>query len=268
MSQDKLSRVRNQLIHRLLDELKSRSGKSGAKIAAVLMSSTCECYAAELLFGVNPPAKTRFDPYYRMKHEGAKLKLLDLLKSALTSARVDFQILTEEEGELGRNDIVIVVSDGGLSVHGNGRRIVVEIKASLGLELAQLERYMLKGDPLLLVRIMTGQVTLLDPEDHTKFLDDTALNFSDKAQRMLEWKPILVPGYECRDCPATGCRYNEALPKPSWNLFSMKPEEFDADLAQYLRNLYPTVSKAVQKILDELEIRTEPITVSSEKTGQ
>jgi hypothetical protein len=267
MTRDKLTRVRNQLIGRLLDELKSRSGKSAAKIAAVLLSTTCECYAAELLFGVTPQVKTRFDPYYRMKHEGAKLKLIDLLKSALTSAGVTFQLLTEQEAELGRNDVVIVVSGGGLCVQGNGRRIVVEVKASLGLVLAQLERYMLKGDPLLLVRIMTGQVTLLDPDDHMKFLDDTVLNFSDKAQRMLEWKPILVPGYECRDCPATGCRYNKALPKPSWNVFSMKPEEFDADLTLYLRNLYPTVSKAVQMILRELEIKTEPITIS-EKRGQ
>jgi hypothetical protein len=197
-----------------------------------------------------------------MKHEGAKLKLIDLLKSALTSARVSFQLLTEEEAELGRNDVVIVVNGGGLSVHGNGRRIVVEIKASLGFELAQLERYMLKGHPLLLVRIMTGQVTLIDPADHAKFLDDTALNFADKAQRMLEWKPILVPGYECRDCPATGCRYNKYVPRS--DLFHMKPEEFDADLQLYLRNLYPTVDKAVRMILDELDIKTEAVTPSLE----
>jgi hypothetical protein len=263
-----LTRARNQLIQRLIDELKSRSGASAAKIAAVLFSTTCECYATELLFGLSPRPKVRFDPYYRMKHEGAKLKLIDLLKSALTSARVSFQLLTEEEGELGRNDVTIVVNSSGLSVQGNGRRIVVEIKASLGLELAQLERYMLRGHPLLLVRIMTGQVTLLDPDDHAKFLDDTALNFSDKAQRMLEWKPILVPGYECRDCPATGCRYNKSIPKPDWNFFFMKPEEFDADLALYLRNLYPTVSKAAQMILEELEIKTETITIASERTAQ
>lgn len=185
MTQDKLSRVRDQLIQRLIDELKSRSGKSAAKIAAVLLSTTCECYAAEILFGVPPPAKMRFDPYYRMKHEAAKRKLVDLLKSALTSTGVSFQLLTEDEEELGRNDVVIVVNSSGLSVHGNGRRILVEIKPSLGLDLAQIERYMLKGNPLLLVRIMTGQVTLIDPEDHAKFLDDTTLNFADKAQRML-----------------------------------------------------------------------------------
>ncbi len=268
MTQDNLARVRNQLIHRLLDLLKSRSGKSAAKIAAVLMSTTCECYAAELLFGVNPPVKTRFDPYYRMKHEGAKRKLIDLLRSALTSAQVKFQIMTEEEEELGRNDVVILVNGSGLSVQGNGRRIVVELKASLGLELAQIERYMLKGHPLLLVRIMTGQVTLLAPEDHMKFLDDAALNFADKAMRMLDWNLTLVPGYECRDCPATGCKYNKASPKPEWNVYSMKPDEFDADLAQYMRNLYPTLSRAVRMILKELEIKTEQITVSSKRTVQ
>jgi len=203
-----------------------------------------------------------------MKHEAAKRKLVDLLKSALTSAGVSFQLLTEEEAELGRNDVVIVVNSGGLSVHGNGRRILVEIKASLGLDLAQIERYMLRGNPLLLVRIMTGQVTLIDPEDHAEFLDDTALNFADKAQRMLDWKPILVPGYECRDCPATSCRYNGALPKSGWEVFHMKSEEFDADPAMYLRNLYPTVSKAVQAILNGLGIKMEAATVSSERTAR
>jgi hypothetical protein len=203
-----------------------------------------------------------------MKHEAAKRKLVDLLKSALTSAGVSFQLTTEEEAELGRNDVVIVVNSSGVSVQGNGRRILVEIKASLGLDLAQIERYMLKGNPLLLVRIMTGQVTLIDPEDHAKFLDDTTLNFADKAERLLEWKPILVPGYECRDCPATSCPHNGLLPKSGWEVFHMKSEEFDADLAMYLRNLYPTLNKAVQAILSELAIKTEVVTVASERTAQ
>jgi hypothetical protein len=34
----------------------------------------------------------------------------------------------------------------------------------------------------------------------------------------------------------------------------MKPEEFDADLARFLRNLYPTVEKAVGIIFSELSI--------------
>jgi hypothetical protein len=144
----------------------------------------------------------------------------------------------------------------------------VEIKASLGLELAQLERYMLKGHPLLLVRIMTEHVTLLDPEDNPKFLDDMTLNFADKATRMLDWKITLVPGYECRVCPATGCRFNKAVPKPGPNLFAMKPDEFSDDIATYLMNLYPTVNKAVHVILDELGIRSEPITISSKRTEQ
>jgi hypothetical protein len=239
---------------RLLDELTVKTGSSKAKASAVLATTSCETFATHSLENKGSRTDTRFDPYYLMKHEGAKLKLIDRLKSALAAAGVEFQLLTEENGTLGRYDVVIITEGKKLKIQGGHRTIVVEIKASLGLDLAQVERYLLGGEPVLLVRIMTGQVTLLSPDDHAAFLSESVKDLAGKAQRILNNRPVLVPGYECRQCPVMSCPFNKYAKKPDRELVCMKPEEFDADLARFLRNLYPTVEKAVGIIFSELSI--------------
>jgi len=250
---------------RLLDELTVKTGSSKAKVSAVLATTSCETFATNLLENKVSRTDTRFDPYYLMKHEGAKLKLIDRLKSELAGAGVEFQLLTEENGTLGRYDVVIITDGKKLTIQGGHRTIVVEIKASLGLDMAQIERCLLGGEPVLLVRIMTRQVTLLRPDDHTAFLSESVKDLAGKAQRLLDSRPILVPGYECRQCPVTTCPFKKYTKKPDRELVCMKPEEFEADLARFLRNLYPTVDKAVETILSELNIKET--TSSSRQAG-
>jgi len=248
-----------------LDELTVKTGSSKAKVSAVLATTSCETFAAHILADKSSRNDCRFDPYYLMKHEGAKRKLIDRLKSALAGAGVEFQLLTEEKGTLGRYDVVIITDGKRLTIQGGHRTIVVEIKASLGLDLAQIERYLLGGEPVLLVRIMTGQVTLLSPQDHSVFLTESVKDSTEKAQRILDSRPILVPGYECRQCLVTSCPFNKYAKKPERELVCMKAEEFDADLTRFLRNLYPTVEKAVETIISELGIEREEATTSSRR---
>jgi len=125
--------------NRFLDELTVKTGSSKAKVSAVLATTSCETFATHLLENKVSRTDTRFDPYYLMKHEGAKLKLIDRLKSALAVAGVEFQLLTEENGTLGRYDVVIITDGKKLTIQGGHRTVVVEIKASLGLDMAQIE---------------------------------------------------------------------------------------------------------------------------------
>jgi hypothetical protein len=235
--------------------LNGKSGSSKAKVAAVLTSTACEELASHVIMnGGCIGEDVRFDSYYREKHEVAKRKFVDRLKSELTNADSGFQIRTEDTSELGRRDVVI--SDGRqLTIETNGKTLPVEIKASVGLDLAQIERYLLSGEPLLLVRIMTRQVKLLNPLDFSAFLEESVRDLSDKALRILDGRPFLVTGYECNNCPVKSCPHNRTQ-KPNRAFVCMKQDDFDTDLSNFLTNLYPTIDRAVQIALKELGVET------------
>jgi hypothetical protein len=154
--------------------------------------------------------------------------------------------------ELGRRDVVIS-DERQLTIKTNGKTLPVEIKASIGLDLAQIERYLLSGEPLLLVRIMTGQVKLLKPSDFSVYIEQSIRDLSDKAVRILDGHPFLVTGYECNRCPVRSCPHNRTR-KPIRGFVCMKQDEFDVDLQDFLTNLYPTIDRAVQVTLEELGI--------------
>lgn len=237
----------------LVEMLNGKSGSSKAKVAAVLASTACEELASHIIMnGKGVEEDARFDSYYREKHEVAKRKFVDRLKSALTNSGVGIRIKTEEVSELGRRDVVIS-DERQLTIKTNGKTLPVEIKASIGLDLAQVERYLLSGEPLLLVRIMTRQVKLLKPSDFSAYVEQSIRDLSDKALRILDGRPFLVTGYECNHCPVKSCPHNRAR-KPNRRFVYMKQEEFDTDLSDFLRNLYPTIDEAVRVALRELRI--------------
>jgi hypothetical protein len=239
----------------LVEMLNRRSGSSKAKVAAVLASTTCEELASHIIMNRdNIEEDTRFDSYYREKHEVAKRKFVDRLKSALTDSGVGIRIKTEEVSELGRRDVVIS-DERQLTIKTNGKTLPVEIKASIGLDLAQIERYLLSGEPLLLVRIMTGQVKLLKPSDFSAFLRESVRDLSGKALRILDGRPFSVTGYECNHCPVKSCPHNRTQ-KQNRAFVCMKQDDFDADLSRFLTNLYPAVDRAVQVALKELGVDT------------
>jgi hypothetical protein len=146
------------------------------------------------------------------------------------------------------------VNDSRLKIQtGNGKKLVVEVKASLGLDLAQIERHLLNGEPLLLIRIMTGQVKLLRPENLSSFLEESMKDLVSKAGRIMNSRPFLVSGYECYRCPLSKCDHNKSKVKER-RIISMNQKEFGEDVETFMVNLYPTIERATQIILRELEL--------------
>lgn len=78
----------------LLDALKGMSGSSKATIASVLLTTSCEALASRRIMKDVARPEVRFDQYYTMKHEAAKLKLIERLKTALVAIGADFRILS------------------------------------------------------------------------------------------------------------------------------------------------------------------------------
>jgi hypothetical protein len=243
---------------RLIDELRKKAKATKAKVVAVLTTTSCEALANHRIMTKERAEDVRFDSYYLEKHELAKRKLVDRLKSALTEAKEEFQILTEQDEGFGRNDIVVIRNGRKLTVEGkNGEALPIEVKASVGLDLAQLERYLMSGERLLLVRVMTGQVKLLDPKDCQEYLNESIKDLLAKAQRILGGRGFLVSGSECSKCPLETCLYNKLTRRTERRFIHMTHEDFGEDLTRFMENLYPTIERAVGIILDELGVGTK-----------
>jgi len=240
-----------------VSQLSKMSGKSSkAKVASILASTTCEKLASHLILnGGDDSEDVQFDKYYSEKHEVAKRKLVDRLKTELSNAGQDLQffVCTEEANDLGRFDLTIV-NGSRLEIQAkNGKKLVVEVKASLGLDLGQIERYLLNGEPLLIIRIMTGQVKLLRPQELSKFLEESMRDLTSKAERILRDRLFLVLGYECYRCHLKNCSHNKSREKER-RIITMGQKEFEEDFKAFMRNLYPTIDEAVRVILRELEV--------------
>ncbi len=239
-----------------IGELRKKTKRKNATVIAILNSISCEELAKNRLYN-KEEEDVRFDSYYLEKHEVARRKLIDRLKTELGKAGFDFQLLTEENGDdFGRRDIVPIHNGRRLAIESkDGQRLGVEIKGSVGLDISQLERYLLSGEKLLLVRIITNQVKLLDPQDYTEHLNSAMQDLTSKAQRILDDRQFLVPGLECSRCPLTNCVYNKSVKKIDRKFVCMTHEDFNEDLTRFLQNLYPTIERAVEIILQELGVK-------------
>jgi len=240
----------------LISKLAQGNGSSKAKIASILSSTLCDKLAHHLISDRNGYQEdVRFDSYYREKHELGKRKLVERLKSKLENVgkTAHFFMSTEEVSDLGRFDLSIVNGNKLEIQDKNGKKIIVEIKASIGFDLAQIERYLFSGESLLITRIMTGQVKLLRPKELSCFLNESIIDLISKTKRILEGRLFPVPGYECYQCPLKDCDYNK-LKTREYRFISMRQEEFENDFDLFMQNLYPTIDKAVQIILEELQI--------------
>jgi hypothetical protein len=237
---------------RLIDALKKVSRSSKAKIASVLGTTTCEVQASQVMRAASEEGLV-FDPYYVEKHEVAKRAFIEQLTTELYKAKANFQLKLEEIGELGRYDIVIVLA----GINGkHEKRLVVEVKAGLSLDLTQIERYLMVGERLLLIRIMTRQAKLFTPEEYSDLLASASQNVAAKAERILNNQALLIPGPECYRCPVRTCPHNKTKEDQKRGLIRQEQKNFEADAGAFMRNLYPTISTAVQIALADLEVNT------------
>jgi hypothetical protein len=258
--------IRDEYKQVILELTEKSNGSSRARIGAVLSSTMCEQLASHLIFDRNSGVEKdlHFDPYYGEKHEFTKRKFVDRLKTRLTEAgkELQFMIRTEEPSDFGHYDLVIINGNQLKIQTKDGRTIAVEFKASLGIDLSQIERYLLNGDTLLIVRIITGQVIRLSPHKLSEFLEESVRDLTSKAKRLTQGHPFSVPGYECCKCPITECSHNKLPETQGRRLISMGQKEFEEDFETFTQNLFPTIDRTVEIVLKHLEIDCKKPSVS------
>ena len=241
-----------------------------ATVMKVLSENECEGLIQYLLRNPASARNGSFDRYYREKHEFYKRKLVDRLKNELEDAGFNVLIATEENVLTGRYDVAIF-SGRQVRVVNDQEQIAIEIKGSLGISLEQIERYLLNGTVIILVRVVTGHVVMLSAYEYIDFLVESLKDLTRKAERILRNKPVLVRGSQCRKCPVETCPYNIRSGNGKDDRFeriTMGDEEFNFDLDMLFRNAYPTIKKVTEMVLEVLKLNSKMMKETSAPRSQ
>ena len=161
-------------------------------------------------------------------------------------------ITTEVRDKVGVYDVTIVKGNPCEVLRGKEKIVRLEIKASLGLPLEQLERYLWNPTPLVLIRVVPGHVTLLRPSELTEFILFSLGCNQAKAERLLKANIFTVPGNYCTYCRDLKCSFNKKRGRGDTTLVRMDDSEFGTDLRSFLANLPYVAEKTATLVVQEL----------------
>ena len=210
---------------------------SNAKIISILQ--TCPC----LLRCVNDIEKVsysnRIDPLYISRHDYAKNKIIEAIRSNFGSCT---SIKSELQVNNGTFDIAVKYDRIVLTVHE--KVICVEVKSGKSVDLYQLERYLYECDVLVFVRVPTRNVTAIH---HTKISNELNASISLIIQKIAQINAndfTKIQGEWCKGYTANcefkiqGIDYN--------NNASL------ADTEDFVKNVYAVVEKTISVLKKEL----------------
>jgi len=227
---------------------------STIRFAKILSSYACERQIKNLLEnGAFAKENQRFDPYYQQKSQFATVKILECLKTRLHSNGVDATILTEAPSEIGRYDIVIF-QNYPRKVDARGEETVrIEVKASLGLNLEQIDRYLWDSSLLILVRVITGHVAKIQPLALRRYVLFSLRELNAKADRLLSNKLYAIPGTSCLSCLDNNCPHNRSKNERSMGIVTMRDSEFERDLNSFFQNLSYVAERTASLVVEEMK---------------
>jgi hypothetical protein len=219
----------------------------------ILTSNYCDRKVQHILENAESRnQEDRFDPYYREKSEFATIRVLEHTKTALTSNGLDAVIQTESRNDVGKYDVVIAQGSPSKVYADGEEKIRIEIKASYGISLEQISRYLWHSSPLILVRVMTGHVAKIDSLKLQPYVMFIFKEIAAKADRILSCALYTVPGRGCFTCHDRRCRHNRYVGKRSLGLKAIQDEDFGEDLSSFFRNLSYVSERAANIIVEEL----------------
>ena len=195
-----------------------------------------------------------FDSIYAERSSFATNVIIDTLKSALVKEGFIVGIVTEQRSDVGRYDIAIEAGNPCV-VYSNGRakRIRIEVKASFGLPFEQLQRYLFDPSPLILARVLPGQVIKLDPLILQSFVGFSARTLIEKTERILSNKGYLVRGPHCSQCGNDACPFFPKRGEDRQRLITMSEEELAWEMQLFLNNLPRVATRVAELVLQELK---------------
>jgi hypothetical protein len=125
------------------------------------------------------------DPYYINRHALAVGVLMDAVYDGLTNLQYEVCIGSEVQMTFGKLDALITKNGGELEALYGNCKIGIEIKTGNSLDLAQLFRYLIDIDSLILVRIKSKQIVTLRKYQFLETLSLLLETWISRTQRLL-----------------------------------------------------------------------------------
>jgi hypothetical protein len=200
-----------------------------------LSSHVCDKKIRFLLENDSFEENKKFDPYYVEKSKYATNVIIDSVKTKLITNRIGAIIQTEKIDKFGRYDIFIKGSEDDKK--SEREEIRIEVKASIGIDLEQITRYLWSSSTLILARVMTKQVTEFNPFTLMAFAASSIKRITTKVDRMLKGEFFTVQGSDCKYCPDTMCQHNRQTKQNLTYLVTIPDKEFGEDLNLFFSNL-------------------------------
>lgn len=225
-----------------------------AFLIKTISSFSCEKRIMYIIRNNALSEENKFDSYYRQKSAFATIKILDHVKTALSAIGQEATIFTEVSADSARYDAVVVLGKPGEVNAWDNRNVRIEIKASLGLDLEQIGRYLWYCSPLILVRVITGHVAKIYPSEIRSYVTFSLEELCSKVDRLFSQKYYAIRGIDCGNCPNNKCAYGPARSqKRKSSVVTLPDMEFGEDLTLFFQNLSYVAERTAMMVVEELK---------------
>ena len=230
-------------LKRLTEEFTGRFGLqvSLSRILAVLSDYPC---IARCLVELKPRPREPVDHYYLERHEFVRRLLLDTLRIRLLKEGFRVSLKAENQEECGKGDIDLEYTHLGVTVSVNSFRIRVEVKGGVRFPIAQLLRYLLDVNAVVLCLAGRGEAVTLTRNDAKQLIELLLRTITAKLKLLIEGDEARIPGPWCHGCPLE-CQY--AKPPTSHR------PDLDCEFVATLKNWRRAIEQTVEHVIDLLK---------------
>jgi len=224
------------------EELRRRFGLrvSVSRILAVLSDYPC---MARCLAELKPRPRDLVDHYYLERHEFVRRLLLDSLRLRLLDEGFKVSLRAENHAEYGTGDIDLEYSNFGVTVSLDNFRIRLEVKGGVRFPIAQVIRYLLDANVIVLCLAGRGEAVTITRSEARPLIDHLLKNVLAKLKLLIEGDQTKISGPWCSGCPVK-CEFA----RPQKNHKPNLKDEF----ALSIRNWGEAIDKAVEQVIELL----------------
>ncbi len=246
----KLTELEDTLLHecnKIAEKYKVYRPNLSGIVAAVASSTNLCC----IIDAICNRTSEKIDPYYLSRHVLAVNLIVEALYDRLSTLQFKVGVGTDVHGKLGILDILLGPIRCTVEPCNNDHRIGIEVKTGLSMDFAQLFRYLMDVDTLILVRTLPKQVVALRQSDLVEPLSAVLSAWISRIRRLLS-----------DDIPI--CPHKKQHMQP----YFLNSHAIELDILTFAKNLCDVCSPLQERVVVELKRFEQCITeVSGHDVG-
>lgn len=201
------------------------------------------------------------DHYYLERHEFVRKLLLDTLRLRLLEKGYRVSLKAEKHSECGSGDIDLEYDSNNFSVtlSVNSFKIRLEVKGGAKFSIAQLFRYLLDSDAVVVCMAGRGSALTLTKRDAKPIIEHLLNTVVGKLRQLINGDETRIPGPWCQGCLAE-CDY--AKPQTDHML------DLNNEFVITVRNWGRAIEQTVEQVIELLKkVERERVVLERETTA-